>query len=98
MSLHLQIALQRRHVVLEGFQACGGDAADGAWLLALEGFLHLNVARRRQLVNLYAQVAREFCYCLTGCFISFSNSESGLSDSSSGLKKFVIIVAKTLLL
>ena len=46
----------------------------------------------------YDQLVGILNYCLTGCFISFSNSESGLSKSSSGLKKFVIMVAKTLLL
>ena len=57
-NLYLEIALQRRHVVLEGFQARGRDAADGAGLFALEGFLHFDVACCRQFVDLHTQVAR----------------------------------------
>ncbi len=54
---HVEVALQCLHIVLEGFQSCGRDAADGARLLALEGLFHLYVARRRQFVYLHTQVA-----------------------------------------
>ena len=56
--LLFNITLQRLHIILEGFQACGRDAAERAGALALEGLFHLDVARRRQLVNLHTQVAR----------------------------------------
>ena len=54
----LQVASQGLDVVLEGLPALVGNAADGAGALALKGFLHLNVACRREFVDLHAQVAR----------------------------------------
>ena len=55
--LLINITLQRLHIILEGFQSSGGDAAEGAGLLSLESLFHLDVARRRQFVDLHAQVA-----------------------------------------
>lgn len=55
---HLEVTLQRLHIVLEGFQAYWRNAAEGTGLLALEGLLHLDVARLRQLVYLHTQIAR----------------------------------------
>ena len=57
-DIDFQISLQRLHVVFKGFQACGCDAAERAGTLALESLLHLNVARRREFINLHTQVAR----------------------------------------
>lgn len=54
---HIEVALQSLHIVLKSFQSCGRDAADGARLLALEGLFNLDVACRREFVNLYTQVA-----------------------------------------
>ena len=54
----VDVFLQCFDISAEGFGACGGDATDGAGHLAAEAFLHLDVARLGQLVNLHAQVTR----------------------------------------
>ena len=58
MFSSFQITLQRLHIILEGFQTYRCDAAERAGTFTLEGLLDLDVARRREFVYLYTQVAR----------------------------------------
>ena len=55
---YIQIAFQRFHIILKGFQPYWGNSAEGTGLLALESLLHLNVTRCREFVYLHTQVAR----------------------------------------
>lgn len=58
VGLDVEVGAQGGNVVLKGFEADGGDPAQGAWLLALKGLLDGNIARRGQFVELHTQVAR----------------------------------------
>ena len=58
LGRYFQITLQRLHIFLKGFQACGRDAAERAGFLALESLFHLDVACRREYVYLHTQIAR----------------------------------------
>ena len=54
---HVEVALQRLDVCLERMPSHVGDAADGAGAFAFEGLLYLNIARPREFIHLYAQIA-----------------------------------------